>query len=205
MCVGVYIDFDMTDVEISDNFIEGYTYHYVLADAINCSFHDNIIFASGNANDISLRISNANSIDNEIIDNLFINKEPSIGNILVNTALVRTETISGNRYYSPFKTVGDEILFNIVATQLTLAEWIADDSRTDWNRDTESEITPSLYDGSAKPTLNFLIFLTNPAKTVRVVTEAELPYNDYVDMDGVAQTYPFNIDPYGSKVLVRPN
>ena len=205
-CIGIYLDFDIYDIECYGNFIEGYKYNYLLSNSNGTIFHDNTLFSNvDEAVNLLFRLDEVAAIDNEISNNLFIVKEPATLNISVNSASVRAETISGNKYYSPFKVAGGDVLFKIVSTQLTLAEWIADDSRADWNRDTESEITPSLYDGSAKPTLNFLIFLTNPAKTARVVTEAELPYNDYLDMDGVAQSYPFNIDPYGSKVLVRPN
>jgi hypothetical protein len=173
------------------------------------NFHDNVLFSTNSTNNIWFTLYGS-SANNTINNNLFVAQAPATCSIGIYTALTNTETITNNKYYYPFGkagTGGNNTMFKLTTSWLTLAQWIADENTRVWGRTAlnELEITPSMYAGSAKPETDFLIYLINPAKTVRIVQAAELPYSDYVDMDGVAQTYPFTMQPYTSKVLVRPN
>jgi hypothetical protein len=208
--VGVYVDETSVDeCDINNNFIANFVNNLRLHYAPKVNFHDNTLYAdartvSSNAN---IFMSTAPSINNIINNNYFIHSKDEIYATNIDVANTNPQIIKNNKYFFPFGKVGSgwgTKMFRIGATELDLTEWIADESRVVWERTGEEEITPSTFNGSAKPELNFLIYLINPAKTTRVVTEAELHYNDYVDLDGVAQTYPFNIAPYGFKVLVRP-
>lgn len=202
---GIYLDLNTFGIEVAYNFITGCYWHLYSHLCLNNNWHDNTVFAINGEKDFEF-IGDETSIDNIINNNLFVNKSIDVCSITISEDTVTAKTITNNKYYYPFGK-GATTMFSASGTAgyLTLAEWKADEFRVAWGRTSESEITPSLYAGSAKPEEDFLIYLTNPAKTVRVVTSAELPYTDYVDMDGVVQTYPFNIPAYGSKVLVRPN
>jgi hypothetical protein len=208
MSQGIYIDINSYNTEVAYNFATGF--HWNLQSNINYNnnFHHNTFYSDGSTSNIQFNIEETYAINDIINNNLLVAKTPATASITVNSTLVRAETITNNKYYYPFGKVGtgsDISLNKITTSWYTLAQWVADESRVVWTRTGETEITPSLYSGSAKPQLNFLIYLTNPAKTVRTVQSADLPYSDYLDMDGVPMSYPFTIPAYGSKVLVRPN
>lgn len=217
MTEGIYLELDSKYITCTGNTIIDYNSGILLHRNSYCLINNNTIYSdqlSLYAIEFRPHIvggtpNAAEGINNTISDNLIVNKKTSICSLHVNTKTPKVEIIKDNKYYYPFGKTGtgtDNTMFYITGIGwLNLDGWVNDNNRVNWDRSGETEITPSLYAGSTKSATNFLIYLINPAKTTRTVTAAELPYNDYLDMDGVAQTYPFTIAPYGSKILVRPN
>lgn len=209
--MGIYVDESTSDCEVAYNFISKAVWSIYSHFCMDNNIHDNIIYNIGATTGIYFNINAADNINNIINNNLIVNEfNNPIYVQIIGTSAGKPNTFSNNKYYYPHGTGADAKfaiagITGVDGANLRLSEWKSDDARIDWNRDNETQITPSLWPGSAKPQLNFLIYLTNPAKTVRTVTAGELPYSDYVDMDGVAQTYPFTMQPYTAKVLVRPN
>ena len=205
---GIYMDIESHYNEIANNFITGY-YSCIQNDLNHDNnYHDNTLFSVDSTENIRFYLINTEDTNTIINNNLLIAKLSSTISINIKNDSAIAATISNNKYYYPFGKTGtgnDNTMFKIVDDWKTLAEWKTDDERIDWDRDNETEITPSLYEGSEKPEEDFLIYLTNPAKTARTVEAEDLSYTDYIDMDGAEQSYPFTIQPYGSKILVRPN
>jgi len=199
---GIYFDEHSLDFEINNNFVavSHYSFYSLVCSELN--IHDNTFYVTYYG---GVRINDTVGACEHIVNNnLLVHSANTAYNLFMAASDSLVETITNNKYFHPFGKRTDDKTFR-AAAEMTFDEWLADETRVDWGRAGEEEITPSVYSGSAKPTLNFLIYLINPSKNVRVVTEAELPYNDYVDMDGDAQTYPFNMPAYTGKILVRPN
>jgi hypothetical protein len=208
--MGIYLDESTSDCEVAYNYINYAVWkiysHYCMGNEI----HHNTIVNGNTSPAMLFNIDQAGDINNNVHDNLTVNivSSPSCVQILGNIT-GKVQTFSNNKYFYPLGKSA-QAMFAISGitggggAYLTLAEWKADDSRSNWNRGSEAELTALVWTGP-KPQLNFVYYLTNPAKTVRTVQAAELPYSDYLDMDGVPMSYPFTIPAYGSKVLVRPN
>ncbi len=202
---GFYIDGGSYNVEVCNNFVSGFEYSILCNVSHDINIHDNMLWIE-DVNGIRFVITSILDINNKLQYNTFVHKTQLTQSITVNITTARTETVNNNKYFYPFGKYTNDKSFKRGNTEMTLTEWIADEAVNVWGRTVgnEVEITPSTFTGSSKPEENFLIYLINPAKTVKSVTAAELPYNDYVDLDGNAQTYPFNMQPYTSKILVRP-
>lgn len=203
---GPYIDNYSVDFEMGYNFTAGSKWNIILHESIRNHCHDNIsVSENGTEAGLSYGMTFTPTKYGRILDNVFINKmtdAPSFYSVALGS---KPNTVSGNKYFYPLgkkETDGDESINKMGSTWYTLAEWKADDSRVDWDRDTEEELTPSISPGIL-PKNDFLYYIINPAKTVKTVQSTDVPFDDYMDLDGVFQTYPFDIDPYESKILVR--
>ncbi len=113
-------------------------------------------------------------------------------------------TFSGNKYYNPLPhSANTQDFFYIRSILMNISEWISDDVDLDWNRETEAVITPSIQINSSKPKLNYVYVITNPSTEAITVTLANLPYSDYIDLNGVDFGTSRIINPYDSLILVR--
>jgi hypothetical protein len=203
--VGLYCDDHTNDIEIAYNFIQGCIYLIRLNQQKGISVHHNTLKRE-QINGNMIEFSGDDTFDDEITyinDNLLA--MPYYYTIALNIISTKPKSIYNNKYFWWRDIEASKGAFVRGSTTfLTVAEWTADDSVYDWNRDSEARITPSTFVGSVKPALNFLIHLINPAKTTRTVQIADLAYNDYVDMDGNPKIAPFTMAAYTGIVLVRP-
>lgn len=143
-----------------------------------------------------------NTISNNIIIHLHVG---GISAINTNSREIHN-TISANKYYYPFNDPNEYTynqLYKIVTTYMNITNWKADDSNVNWHRSTESVITPSLWINSNKSQTNYVKTISNPSKVNLTISQSDLPYTDYINLDGTIPSYPITVLPYGALVLVR--
>lgn len=205
---GLYVDNFSYNFESFLNFVAGCRWNGILHESIRNNCHENT-FVQENESEagISYGMTYPTSKDAIIDNNTFVNVRtdtPSIYSISQTTNV--PQTIKNNKYFYPNGKVGtgnDNSVNELGTNWFTLAQWIADQSRVNWVRTGETELTPSINTGIIKPYDLFCIYFINPAKSTRTVYRDEVLFDDYMDLSGNFQTYPFEIEPYGFKVLVR--
>ena len=205
---GMYVDNFSYNFESAENFVAGCRWNGILHESIRNNCHDNT-FVQENESEagISYGMTYPTSKDAIIDKNTFVNIRPDTPSIYSISQTTNTpQTIKNNKYFYPngkVGTGGDNSINELGTNWFTLAQWIADQARVNWVRTGETELTPSVNTGIIKPYDLFCLYFTNPAKSTRTVYRDEVLFDDYMDLSGNFQTYPFEIEPYGFKILVR--
>jgi len=205
---GVYLDDQSENVLVDGNtVIDAYTGIFVHG-GINHVITNNTIYAYS----IGLQFSGAYTNNsyftgNVIQDNLIVIEQSSLRSYTRYGTYafdVNSSTINyfGNKYYFPFGTESQPNYFSLGGTK-NLQQWKDHDAVMDWNRDTEEVITPSLFVNTTKPREDYLLLFTNPSDEIITVEASDLPYTDYIDLDGVAFGSSRQIDKHKSLILVR--
>lgn len=204
---GLYVDNYSQGFETALNFSAGSQWCILLHESIRNYFHHNTMYGeNGSAAAFYGTMAYTNTINWTVDSNLFISKDPTTPNLYISTLTTRPHTFTNNRYYSPLGRrvgTGNDKIARMGTTYYNLSTWEADESRVTWTRTGEQVITPSVGTGNAFPGKYFSIYFTNPSDTVRTITESDVLYDDYVDISGNYQTYPFTIQPWQWKILIR--
>lgn len=205
---GMYVDNFSYNFETSYNFVAGARWNFILHESINNNCHHNIMVQENDSDaGVSYGMTYPTSTGAIIDNNTYVNiltTTPSFYSISQETNT--PNTITNNKYFYPngkLGTGGDVSINELGTTWFSLSQWEADESRVNWIRTGETELTPSINTGIIHPYDLFCLYFVNPSQNTRTVTSDEVLYDDYMDTEGTYQTFPFDIPPYEGKVLVR--
>jgi hypothetical protein len=205
---GLYVDNFSYNYESAKNFVAGCKWNGILHESIRNHCHDNT-FVQENDSDagISYGMTYPTSKNAVIDNNVFVNIIPEAASFYsISQETNVPNTIKNNKYYYPngkSGSVDNDSIALLGTNGFSMSEWLADQSRVDWDRTGEEELLPTVNAGIIKPYDLFCIYFINPAKTVKTIQATDVLFDDYMDLDGNYQTYPFDIEPYGHKILTR--
>jgi len=203
---GIYLDSYTQEFEIAYNFCAGNKYNLHLHDNATLNIHHNtLVSENGQSGNIYHSMTLETSIRSLIENNTLVNKTTSCPSVYVNVAAVREQTYKDNDYCYPLGKVGtgtDDSMFKIAATWMDLVEWVADEGRVVWTRTGEAELTPSTRTDTV-PINYFVEYFINPTEEATTIEEADLLYDDYIDLAGVPAAYPIALPAKGSYILLR--
>lgn len=203
---GIYFDNYTQEFECAYNFCSGSRYNLHLHENLGLNVHHNTLVAeNGSTTNLYHTMTNATSIRSIIENNTLISKTTAASSVYVNVSSVRTHTYKDNTYYFPLGKLGtgtNNTINKIASSWYNLAQWVADESRVVWTRTGETEITDPVNTGTV-PTNKFVEYFINPTGSSIEVASTDLPYGDYINLNGSAISFPVTVSAYGSVVFVR--
>lgn len=203
---GLYIDDNSSYIEAKNNTIVNCSTGIIIKGDHHLVYNNSVI-AGGTANP-SYGIwfyryqpppmyGDSTNCKNNTVVMQYDNSYPCYGNYITNIA--SHNVIDSNKYYFPFGSASTNIYFGANGSTIyTLAQWISN-----WGQSHETIITPSLFANSVKPKTNYLYPILNGTKNNKIINLSDLPYSDYIKLDGTTPSYPITIKPYESLILVR--
>jgi hypothetical protein len=204
---GPYIDNYSQGFEMAYNFGAGCRWNIILHESIRNYTHDNMaVQENGSEAGISYGMSFPTTKYGIIDGNKFVNATPSAASIYSISEETQPQTMKNNKYCYPLGkkgTVTDDSINKLGSAGFTLAEWIADESRVVWTRTGEEELFPSINPYGLMSDSDFVFYLLNPSKVAVDKVASDLPFDDYVDLDGNAVSFPITLQPYEYGVYIR--
>lgn len=218
----IYIDYPSEYVEVSGNLITDCTL-LVSMSGEDMIYYDNYSISS-NSNGYSTiynsyftngSYAGTYLIDAQIYNNWFINSKLSYGTeILILMGVIVpgvTANIHDNTYYEPCIASGNTSHCFRVDRQsgnniYDLNGWtVTDEAISDFNRTNELISTVSMRKNTTgKAIENYLYKIINTENSSKSVQLSDLPYSDYIYLDGTTPEYPIVLPEMGDfKVLVR--
>jgi parallel beta-helix repeat protein len=209
--VGIYIDDYCDGVTVSGNYIEGAYSGIEVKETNHDIFNNTIILSAGGISRFNSQYGIwGQDYGGTVYDYCMVNNNLLIINDLVSVSLILATSISGthnifknNKYYIPFNNQTGNY-WNVAGTSYNFYGWtVTDQTRINWDRSGELEISPSIWSNSVKPKTNYLYPIINPTKNIIIITSNDLPYSDYIDLTGIDFGISRTINPYESLILVR--
>jgi len=156
---------------------------------------NNTIFINGKQGDNYnyygiLNASNDYTISGNIIAMLLNDAE----NLIAMSSITSTSyAINNNKYLSPFNS----IKFNFDGVNKSFSQWSVISNIT------YELLNSNLFSNSVKPKVDYVKIILNSTKNSIIINNTSLPYQDYVDIDGIDFGTSRTILPYKSLILVR--
>ena len=204
---GIYMDDAVDSQEIHDNYIDQCHVGCVIKDYNNV--YNNTFNISYYRSAIGLYIFNGLTNISTFQNNIFIVSTIQTGVYLTNDYYLgipysnsTNYRFKNNKYYAPFDNPTTNTGWNNGGAS-TFTQWLADNSRINWDRTGETQLTPSQWLNSTKPQTDYMKVLLNTTNVDMVVSSSSLPYSDYIDLTGADFGTSRTIQPYGSLIIVR--
>jgi len=208
---GIYLDDFSESITITGNYVNGASrgmhvkglYHNISDNTFIISKGATSYFNSTYgiiADNFQSQGWNNNTINNNtfIIDDYASASMWGMGTATFNGA--SSISYTNNKYYLPFNSQTGSNWEIIIGR--TFSYFLASHP-SGWTVTNEQLITPSLWANSSKSKTDYLYKIANPTNAVKTVLSSDLPYTDYIDLDGNVFGTSRTLSPYSALVLVR--